>query len=287
MFNIDVPPTVWIPPKPAIIRPAEHSLLKPGAFAPITSKIERDYIIKELVKNKRLTKKEAEKAILLAPVVGFLQTPVSKTYLSSNSVADGSATHTWTGVTLGTQYPYFIIASGYTSGSGANLTFISLTVAGSPATLITSSHAAYTGCALWIVALTSSSGNIVQTLSAGPSSSHWYGIWGIQNLISSSPLSTDSKNDNSADIRVAVTASVTDSSGIIVGAASTWNMTFTDTWTGSLGNVIDFYTSTSGSGPFPAGNGVAGAGNGSSMTINSPQPGSSSAVNTACLVSLR
>lgn len=55
---------------PAIIRPAEHSILRPGYFRPV-SRGERREIVADLVRTGRLTREEARKAMFLAPVVGW------------------------------------------------------------------------------------------------------------------------------------------------------------------------------------------------------------------------
>lgn len=67
---LDLPPPLWTPPKPAIVRPAEVSLLRPGAFRPMT-RAERRAVIADLVGSKRLTPAEAKRAMLLVPVVGW------------------------------------------------------------------------------------------------------------------------------------------------------------------------------------------------------------------------
>lgn len=67
---IDAAPAVWLPPAPAVIRPAEHSLLRPGAFRPVTQH-ERHAILADLVRSKRLTRDEASRAMLFVPVIGW------------------------------------------------------------------------------------------------------------------------------------------------------------------------------------------------------------------------
>jgi hypothetical protein len=61
-------PQIWLPPKPAIIRPAEHALLKPGAFRPMTRE-ERRATIADLLRTRRLTFKDAKKATFFTPLV--------------------------------------------------------------------------------------------------------------------------------------------------------------------------------------------------------------------------
>lgn len=66
---VDCPPPLVLA-KPAIIRPAEHSLFRPGAFRPC-SVAERRAILAELVRSGRLTKADAARAMLLVPVIGW------------------------------------------------------------------------------------------------------------------------------------------------------------------------------------------------------------------------
>jgi hypothetical protein len=68
MTPFDLPPKLEIP-KPAIFRLAEHSLLRPGAFRPV-SRAERRTIIADLVQAKRLTLTEAKHALFFVPVGG-------------------------------------------------------------------------------------------------------------------------------------------------------------------------------------------------------------------------
>lgn len=97
MIPADLPPSVWTPPKPAIIRPAEHALLKPGAFRPC-SREERRVIIADLVRTKRLTKDEAHRAMFFVPVVGWV--PTSVYVLQSPVAVNTSFTYTAAGGAL-------------------------------------------------------------------------------------------------------------------------------------------------------------------------------------------
>ncbi len=55
-------------PPPAIVRPAEHALLKPGAFRPCTG-AERRAILADLVRSGRMTREQALAAIVFIPWV--------------------------------------------------------------------------------------------------------------------------------------------------------------------------------------------------------------------------
>lgn len=63
------PAAPWAPPRPAIIRPAEHTLLRPGAFRPCT-RAERRTILADLVRSGRMTGEEARRALIFIPWVG-------------------------------------------------------------------------------------------------------------------------------------------------------------------------------------------------------------------------
>lgn len=69
MIALDLPPRLEIP-KPSIIRLAEHSLLRPGAFRAVSGAEQRDIIV-DLVRTKRLTPAEAKRALLFVPLVGW------------------------------------------------------------------------------------------------------------------------------------------------------------------------------------------------------------------------
>lgn len=104
MIALDLPPPLWVPAAPAIVRPAEHALLKPGAFHPVT-RAERRAIIADLVRTKRLTAAEAKLAMLfLMPVVGWglgVVTPVSITQTDLLGSTAGVTTYTFTDAAIG------------------------------------------------------------------------------------------------------------------------------------------------------------------------------------------
>lgn len=74
---LDIPPVadIWLPPMPAIVRPIEHKLLRPG-FLP-ASAAERRAALKELVARGEITPAQAKRAIVgfFVPVVGWGTTP--------------------------------------------------------------------------------------------------------------------------------------------------------------------------------------------------------------------
>lgn len=280
-------PAIWIPPAPAIIRPAEYALLRPGAFRPM-NRAERRATVADLVRTKRLTPAQAERAMLLVPAVGWAAgAPVVTTYLSSNAVASGGTSKTWSSVTLGTAYTHFVVAIGHISGSGANRTITSVTVAGSAATELVQEHAAFTGISLWIIALSSASGDIVASADGSVSQGYAYGLWGLTGLVSTTADSTDNQNDASADTPIACALSTTQAGGTAFAAATIWDMPAGAgaNWTGDIsGRDFAVYW---GSAPFPGISAKAIATTGDSLSFSSPDPGSSGATNTAVAAALR
>jgi hypothetical protein len=67
-MTIDALPT-GTPPSPAIIRPAEHALLRPGAFRACTP-AEGRALLADLVGSGRMTAEQARKAVVFIPWVG-------------------------------------------------------------------------------------------------------------------------------------------------------------------------------------------------------------------------
>lgn len=118
---LDLPPDagkVWLPLRPAIIRPAEHALLKPGAF-PSCTRAERRAIVADLLRTKRITPNMVGAVAVIVPVVAF---PVAagghrywRWYITASNggstVIFGEATLKVAGTNV------MPLMSGYTSGS--------------------------------------------------------------------------------------------------------------------------------------------------------------------------
>lgn len=109
---------------PAIIRPAEHSILRPGYFRPV-SRGERREIVADLVRTGRLTREEARKAMFLAPVVGWAaeeEAALSLTYVDGTiSTGGGTGTQTLT-LPTGSAEGDLMILMGATIGNPTNNT---------------------------------------------------------------------------------------------------------------------------------------------------------------------
>lgn len=69
MIALDLPPPLWVPSRPAIVRPAEHTLLRPGFLRPAT-RAEARAMIADAVRSRRLTRDEAERALKFAYIHG-------------------------------------------------------------------------------------------------------------------------------------------------------------------------------------------------------------------------
>jgi hypothetical protein len=186
-------PQIWLPPalelaKPAIIRPAEHALLKPGAFRPMTRE-ERRATIAELVRAKRLTFEEAKKALFFTPVVMW---PANKSVVTTFA---GGATSS-----SGTSNPSLSIGALLTTGhrivgiigrGSATRTISSVTVDGAAATALTSAVNNSNNTAVFYIA--PATGNTTGTVAlslSGAWTSYTFAVWNVLNLKSTSPSDT-------------------------------------------------------------------------------------------------
>lgn len=255
ILDLPDPPKLWLPEKPALIRSGQDII---SAQALLAHRLRR---------------------------AGGSGAPVVATYLSSVATSSSATTRTWSSVTLGTSYTHFIVAVGWSTGNGANLTVSSLTVAGNAATQLVISNAAFTGVAFYIVELSAASGDIVLTLSAAAVSGQTYAIWGLTGLQSETAVDTDSKNDGSADTPIACALNPTTNDGVALCAATIWGMGAGagGDWTGDIsGRDFGVYVSSA------AGmSGKAISTTGASLSFSSPDPGTSNATSTAAAVSLR
>lgn len=225
---LDLPPDagkVWLPPRPAIQRPAEHVLLRPGAFRPCTRE-ERRAIVADLVRTKRLTPEQARCAMLLTPVIPLRPAsaaPSTATYIGSNVKSGSGTSFSWTGVTMGAGYQYLAVGFGVANGSANSAYVNSCTVDGTAATQLGSGVVVSNGGASWwIVAKSVASGTIAVTTSASialgggapyPISYHLYGITG---LLSTTPLGTPSSGSG-ASIPLSLSSSSADGFVLLCG----------------------------------------------------------------------
>ncbi len=131
-------PALWLPPKPAVIRPAEHALLKPGAFAPATRE-ERRALMAELVRSRRMTPAEARQAIFFVPVASWVAAPPTVvTYLGEAISAGATASPSFPNCALGAAASnrYIVVALTSINSGSTTVTLNTLTVGGMPAALL-------------------------------------------------------------------------------------------------------------------------------------------------------
>ncbi len=73
--------------KPAVIRPAEHSLLRPGGFPRVAGRAERRAILADLVRAGRLTREQAQAAVIFIPWIASPTGGISTTISTSDIAA--------------------------------------------------------------------------------------------------------------------------------------------------------------------------------------------------------
>jgi hypothetical protein len=199
---IDAPPKLWIPPKPAIIRPAGAGLAR-----------------------------EAHLATLFPIFVPSGKLP-TLAFTDTDSSSSDVSTYTFTSASLGTAGATRHIIVGFAAGQlGANLNAPnSCTIAGVSATLVISDPVG-TGLSwrqFWIAAVpTGTTGNIVLTR-AGNMSSGAIVVWAAYDLISATAFATGTPGSGTP------TASAncnTSAGGIAVGFAR-GSSSSTFTWSG-------------------------------------------------------
>lgn len=128
---LDLPPAdIRVPPRPAIIRPAEHSILRPGYFRPV-SRDERRAIIADLMRSGRLTREEAKKAFVLVPVAAWpasASAALSLTYVAGTiATGGGTGTQTLTLPTGSAEGDLMVFLGAHVGNTGNNTLPYSLT----------------------------------------------------------------------------------------------------------------------------------------------------------------
>lgn len=134
MTGAAVLPPLWLPPAPAVIRPAEHALLRPGAFRPMSPQ-ERRATVAELVRAKRLTFAEAKRAMFFVPVVAWpAAAPVVLAYIGSASSTANATTYSLGSFTAATDG---LMIVGVGGGNSSAIAVTSISIGGSNGTLHT------------------------------------------------------------------------------------------------------------------------------------------------------
>lgn len=218
MAAIDLPPPLWVPPKPAIIRPAEHALFKPGAFRPATL-AERYAIIADLVQTRRLSPREARKALLFVPV-GFVNVtqPPTITYIDTGQSTSNASSFNYGNFTAASAGLMVVVVAGCTS---ASRTVSTVSIGGTNGTIHASLSTPTTVIGSIASRVISSGGNNVTVTTSGAIGStqqlnvHVYLITGYT---SATPTSSDAQG-STGGTEATISLSPTAPSAGIFGAA--------------------------------------------------------------------
>lgn len=215
MLALDLPPPLWTPPKPAIIRPAEHSLLKPGAFRPATS-AERNAIVVDLVRTRRITAQEARKALLFVPV-GFVNVtqPPTITYIGSGQSTSNASSFNYGNFTAASAGLMVVAVVGTTS---AARTVSTVSIGGTNGTI----HKSWSGSPTTVVgsiasrAVSSGANNVTVTTSGAIGASQQFNVhvYLLTGYASATPVATDAQ----------AASSVTDVSATLAGTGPSANI---------------------------------------------------------------
>lgn len=158
---------------PGIVRPAEHALLRPGAFRPV-SRAERRAIIVDLVRTGRATREEARAIFPLVPVIGWngATTPPTLAYITStynNTNPSDHTSSTYSGTSIGAAGSTRLVVILHTSASGSgNNSVSSVTVGGIAGTIQNLGSGSNVDCAISYTAVpTGTSADVVVGFSGG------------------------------------------------------------------------------------------------------------------------
>jgi hypothetical protein len=208
-------PALWLPPpaelsRPAIIRPAEHALLKPGAFRPMTA-AERDATIAELVRSKRLTAGEAQRAMFLTPMLGAYPPAVTLTYLNSASNTANATTYDFGNFTAARNG---LMIVGVGGGNSSAISISSISIGGTSLTPLTAGT--FQRCTA-IAALMVTAGAIdVQATFSSTSVRAVAFVWLLTGMRSSAPTFAASNGSNSNVTSISASLQLIKAGGIAV-----------------------------------------------------------------------
>jgi hypothetical protein len=165
----DLPPADLLLSKPALIRPAEHKLLRPG-YLPAT-RTERRAALKELVAKKVITPEQAKNAfVILAPAVGWSK-GITVDYRNTYSSTANLTTYDFLSSDIGPAgSDKIVVVMVFASGNNTNTPINSATIAGVAATVAHTSRLSGNTLISGCVYASVSSGNaetISITMSAG------------------------------------------------------------------------------------------------------------------------
>lgn len=247
-------PAIWLPPAPAVIRPAEQSLLRPG-FLPAT-RAERRRAVADLIRSGRLTKQQAANALVikLPPALAMLMVnqligfgaggedvqPATVTFIGTTRSGSDLTTYTFNDRDTGSPDPARTTVVGIIADDGAtNFTIDSGTIGGVAATMM-GTGASDTGSLInaRFMGLANPSGTtatITVTMSEAVTGCAVI-IWSVLNLLSLTPTAQNQAFQTSS---AAMTLDVnTTADGVVLGIAGSSAGGETTTWTG-LAEVTD------------------------------------------------
>jgi len=230
-------PAIWLPPAPAIIRPADDRLLKPS-FWP-ASRLERRAALKELVATGRISREQArETFVWFAPGFFFVPKNPASFVVGGTLAYTSGATNTWTNVSIGPADAgrYVVVGLGRLASSGAAAP-TSLTIGGVAATRIGFSQATNAGV-VFFIALVPTGTTATIVLSNPSSAQPTGGVWAVYDLLSPIPTTAmiyDSSSPYSQSITI-------QPGGVAFGAILWSSGKRTTTWTG----LVESFEDTSG-----------------------------------------
>jgi hypothetical protein len=213
----DLPPKLWLPEKPAIIRPAEQHLLSPG-YLP-TNRQERRAALAELIQSGKLTKEQAANSLVvkLSPfaamftmnqLIGFGGSgryPVDFNFLTSVIDLNNLTIYTYPNVTLGTAASDRIIIVGIHGRASAspNSVISNVTIGGITATQAGASRLLNLLIQeIWFAIVpTGTTGNIVVTFGEGQVASS-IGVW---NVFGANPVPFDTDGGTGTGATLSIT----------------------------------------------------------------------------------
>lgn len=221
MIAADLPP-LWLPPKPAIIRPAEHALLRPGAFAPATP-AERCAIIADLVRSKRLTPDEARRAMFFVPAAMWAQA-IKLAFVSQNSSATSGSSFTFTNQTI---QPGLVVVA-LDAYASAQQRLSTATIGGTSA-IVTNGPTGRAPSSILAAVMTGTTATIALTFTGSMAavSIFVYTITGYSSATAYGSNSATSQNVNTLSMNVATPAG-----GVLIAANTFQNNSTGFAWTG-------------------------------------------------------
>ena len=247
MIALDHPP-LWLPPKPAIIRPADDSILRPSYFAASIPRHGRRQIIADLVAQGRLTREQGKRALVVGYSRASAIAPKVLTWQTSASDSSTQSTYTFTSQAIGTAATDRYVIVAINVGAASARTWSSGTIGGVTAALVSDgTHTATltngASTAFIIIALvpTGTTATIAYTLS-GNGARSGIGVWSATGLVSATAnhVQTSTANPGTDTLNVLAGGFAIGTAGNDNAGTTTWtNMTkrYDADTTGGLGRM--------------------------------------------------